>query len=277
MTVQILNFFHKKGYRRLLASVAAWAYRAKGYRNVKTKYHPELRAYEYQVDGTTFLSTGPGWAYSHAYLANLLRETFCNQYWPQAGDCVIDIGAGFGEETVVYATLVGPQGKVHALEANPVTYAGLKYVCDQNHFYWAKPYHLAVYKTDGEVTIEDDEENYLVNTINTSSATKHGSVVKAVTLDTLVRENGITRIDLLKANIEGAEKFLIEGMNESIRLVRHACISCHDFRHVYHNHGEFYMTKQQIVAFFEAHGFEVTIRNTGNHVTDDYVYARNIR
>jgi len=275
MTVQILNFLHRKGYQRLLAWMTRFVYRVKGYRSVKAKYHPEFRAYEYKVEGTTFLSIGPGWAYNSQYLADLLRETYCNQYWPRSGDCIVDIGSGLGEEVVVYATLVGPQGKVHALEANPVTYGGLKYMCEQNHFGWVRPHHLAIYKTDGEVTIEDDEENYLVNTINTNS--KGGSVVKAVSLDTLVREHNITRIDFLKSNIEGAEQFLIEGMKDSIHLVRHVCISCHDFRHIYHSHGEFYMTRQKVTTFFKAHGFEITMRNTGNHVVDDYVYARNVR
>ena len=194
---------------------------------------------------------------------------------PKQGDYVIDLGAGLGEETVIYAILVGKTGKVHSLEANPSTYAGLKYMCEQNKFTWVSPHHLAIFNTDGEVTIEDDDENYLTNTINANNKKSEGVRVKAKTLDSLVRDNGITRIDFLKSNIEGAEQFMIEGMKESIKIIRHLCISCHDFRHTQHNHGEFYMTKSKITAFLKANGFEVTTRSTGDALVDDYVYGRN--
>jgi FkbM family methyltransferase len=274
VTVAILNYFHRKGFRRFLAAVIGQVYKLKGYKGVITAYHPPFRAYEYVVGGTSFMSLGPGWAYSFDYLKQALVETYCHSYLPQPGDCIVDIGAGLGEETVICASLVGPTGRVHALEANPVTFAGLKYLCERNRFNWVTPHNLAIYNADGEVTIEDDEENYLVNTIGTSNQSKNSFTVQARTLDTLVKENGITCIDFLKSNIEGAEQFLIEGMKDSIHLIKNLCISCHDFRHVYHNHGEFYMTKDKVSAFLKAHGFEIEVRHTGNRVVDDFIYAR---
>jgi FkbM family methyltransferase len=193
---------------------------------------------------------------------------------PKPGDCVIDLGAGLGEETVIYALLIGNGGKVHALEANPTTYAGLKFMCMQNQFNWVTPHHLAIYNADGEVTIEDDDQNYLGNTINAQTS-KQGFRVAAKTLDTLVRDQGITKIDFLKSNIEGAEQFLIEGMKDSVKILRNVCISCHDFRHNDHKHGEFYLTKNKVISFLANNGFEVSTRNTGNSLIDDYVYGRN--
>lgn len=277
MTIQVLNYLHKKGYRKLLAGICQAAYFLKGFGYVKSAYHPAFRAYEYKVKGTVFMSLGPGWAYHAQYLKNALLETYNFNYEPKQGDCIVDIGAGLGEETVVYAELVGEKGKVHALEANPSTHAGLAYMCKQNNFKWVVPHNLAIYKSDGEVTIEDDEENYLTNTIQAATSGNPGFTVKAKSLDSFVKENGIDRIDFLKSNIEGAEQYLIEGMKESIKIIRNFCISCHDFRHVYHNHGEFYMTKDKIKTFLEENAFEVTMRNTGNRVVDDYIYARNTR
>lgn len=275
MTVKLLNFLHDHGYRSLLARLSQQVYRFKGYKGATAAYHPEFRAYEYRVEGKTFLSNGPGWSYSSAYLEKMLRDGFCYAYWPKPGDCVIDIGAGLGEETVVYAKLVGAHGSVYALEANPVTFAGLNYLCKKNGFTSTTPLNLAIYNADGEVTIEDDNGNYLTNTIGSEDKTKASFTVKAKTLDALVKENAIQHIDFLKSNIEGAEQFLIEGMKDSVRLIRNLCISCHDFRHVYHNHGTFYMTREKIITFLQAHDFEITTRQTGNRVVDDYVYARN--
>jgi FkbM family methyltransferase len=274
MTVSILNFIHRLGLRRLLAVICQVMYFLKGYGYVPARYHSEFRAYEFKVRGIVFLSLGPGWAFSTEYLTNALRETYCFQYMPKEGDCIVDIGSGLGEEVVIYALLAGKTGSVHAMEANPRTYIGLKYMSDKNQFGQVSVHHLAIYNCDGEVTIDDDENNYLGNTIN-SGKSEH--TVKATTMDTFVKVNKIRQIDFLKSNIEGSEQYLIEGMRESISIIRNFCISCHDFRHVHHNHGEFYMTKEKVRLFLEANGFSVTTRNTGNRVIDDYIYAVNNR
>lgn len=252
-------------------------YFLKGFGYVKVRYHSAFRAYEYRVRGVVYLSRGAGWAYSFEYLKNLLIDNYCYHYLPKQGDCVVDIGSGLGEEVVIYAVLVSKQGSVHALEANPSTQAGLKYMCEENKFSWVTPHHIAIYNEDSEVTIEDDEENYLTNTINIRDSQQRGFPVKAKTLDTLVRENNIEKIDFLKANIEGAEQYLIQGMQKSFPIIRNICISCHDFRHVYHNHGEFYVTKQKVKNFLEENGFEIMVRNTGNVVVDDFIHAKNTR
>lgn len=275
--VQLLNFFHRKGFHRLLCFACQIGYLLKVRRFVKVRYHSIFRAYEFRVKGLSYLSAGPGWAYSFDFLKKMVQDSFCYLYMPKPDDCIIDIGAGLGEETVIYAMLVGSGGEVHALEANPLTYSGLSYLCDRNNFTWVKPHHLAIYKSEGEVTIEDDENNYLTNTINSRMSDKSGFVVRAESLDTFVKKNGIKKIDFLKSNIEGAEQFLIQGMVESAVIIKNLCISCHDFRHNYHNHGEFYMTKQKVKSFLEKQGFEVTMRNTRNRVIDDYIYAKNIR
>lgn len=275
MILQILLYLHRKNFKRLLNISSTIAYFLKGFGYVQSAYHSSFRGYSYRVKGVTYLSSGPGWAYSYDYLKRMLMDTYNHEYTPKAGDSIVDIGAGLGEETVIYSMLVGANGKVHALEANPITHSGLQFMCEQNRFIQTMPHNIAIYNIDGEVTIEDDEENYLTNTINVASSEISNNKVRAVTLDTLVKENNITCVDFLKSNIEGAEQYLIEGMKDSVSIVRNVCISCHDFRHVYHNHGEFYMTKQKVKSFLEAHGFEITLRQTGYCVVDDFIYAQN--
>jgi hypothetical protein len=90
----------------------------------------------------------------------------------------------------------------------------------------------------------------------------------------LVKENCIDRIDFLKLNIEGAEQFLLRGSDEYIGIVKNLCISCHDFRQNYHQHGEFYVTRERVRTFLASKGFEITSRNTGNVVVDDFLYAK---
>lgn len=273
--IKLLNYLHKRHFHFLLNIISNAFYFIRGFGWVSAKYHPRFRAYEYKIEDITYLSMGPGWAYSFPYLKELTLSTYNYFYTPKEGDTVVDIGAGLGEESIVYAQLVGNSGKVYPIEANPKTSAGLLYLFEKNDFENTYPKNFAIYNNNEYIFIEDDEENYLVNTIGTDSKGKNRYQVEAKTLDQFVKENEIPQIDFLKSNIEGAEKFLIEGMGEAVKLVKNICISCHDFRHVYHNHGEFYMTKDKIRIFFENNGFEVRVRNTGNKVTDDYIYGVN--
>lgn len=273
MILRLLNFLDRTPFKRILLPLISLGYWSKGFGFVRARYHPAFRAYQYKVKGTTYMSAGPGWAYSFGYLENSLKNSYCHDYLPKKGDCVVDIGAGLGEETVIYAQLVGDSGKVFAVEANPTVFEGLNFMCLQNKFHWVHPRNVAVYKSDGFVLIEDDKESYLKNTINSSTP---GSVkVPARTFDSIIKENGISTIDFLKVNIEGAEQFLILGMSQSAGIIRNLCISCHDFRQNFHNDGEFYLTKQKVTDFLKSSGFEVKLRNTGNPLVDDYVYARN--
>jgi FkbM family methyltransferase len=271
--IRLLNFLHRNGFYDLLTIISRLAYASKG-RNVQVRYHQDFRGYEYREDMVSYISLGPGWAYGFDYLLGIAKETYNYYYMPKAGDVVFDIGAGLGEESVVYSQLVGPTGHVHAFEANPITCRGLKFMCEKNNFNWTSPHNLAIYNSNGEVVIEDDFENYLVNTIHGDTSTT-GMKVRAITFDSFINQNSIKRVDFLKCNIEGAEQFLIEGMEKSLPMIHHLCISCHDFRQVYHQHGEFYMTREKVINFLKSRGFEVKTRETDNRVTNDYVYARN--
>ncbi len=273
--VKILNHLHTSGYYRFLSILCSIVYFVKGNGFVKVKYIQSFRAYECRIKGISYLTPGPGWAYSYGYLSSLLASTYSYYYHPKLGDTAVDIGAGLGEESIVLAQLIGPSGMVVAVEANPITHQALEYACIRNNFGWVKVINVALFKMDDEVTIEDDAESYVGNTVNTTGG-KNTFKVRAITLDTLVETTNITRIDFLKLNIEGAEQFLLEGSQKSIQLVKNACISCHDFRHVYHQHGEFYVTHEKIKSFLISSGFEVITRNTGNVVVDDFVYAKRI-
>lgn len=264
---------HERQWYRLLSQICQGVYAVKGHKGVKVKFLPEYRAYSFVSGEGTYLSMGPGWAYDANFLYNALIDTYNFYYRPKRGDCILDLGAGLGEETVVYAKLVGNEGKVVAVEANPTTFGGLQYLCKENNFSWVTPLNVAIYDDEGMVAIEDDPMNYLTNTISHQGARQ----VRAITMDGLVQQQGLTQIDFLKSNIEGAEQYLTSGMKGAIDKVRHACISCHDFREIFHGHGRFYVTKRIVTEFLQDHGFAINTRHTGNRVIDDYVYGTNKR
>jgi FkbM family methyltransferase len=272
MTLKFINFLHRRRLYLLLGVICTLGYLLKSLRWAAIRYHKNFRAYEIRLSGTSYLVTGMGWVVDYRYLLNILKNTFCHFYLPKEGDTVIDLGAGLGEESLVFSKLVGPTGTVHSVEANQVVYRGLNYMCTRNELKNVRSHNLAIYDSEGEILIGDDPENYLVNSI--APMGNKGQKVRATTLDRFVAENQISHIGFLKVNIEGAEQYLINGARESIQKVRHLCISCHDFRHRNNQHGEFYVTRQKITEFLVGNGFLIDQRHSGDDVIDDYVYAQ---
>ena len=153
------------------------------------------------------------------------QEIWGAVYSPRAGDTVIDVGAGIGNEIYYYSQKVGRKGKVVAIEAHPETFACLQKFCELNHLENVIPLHVAVGDQDGSVLI-DDRSDHVANSI---MGTTTGAMVPLKTLDSIVDTLKLEKIDFLKMNIEGAERLAIEGMNGCMSRVDALCISCHDF------------------------------------------------
>jgi FkbM family methyltransferase len=196
------------------------------------------------------------------------------EYIPQAGDVVFDIGAGVGAEMLLFSRLVGPSGRVVSVEAHPRTYRRLVDLCKANGLPNVTPLQVAVSDADGAVAISD-LDHHLRNTV--LEADGAGIEVPARRIETLAGELGIDRIDLLKMNIEGAERQAIQGMGGVLATTRHVCISCHDF--LADDGGpEELRTKSFVHDFLVERGFRVITRDEAPESwTRDYVYAVNTR
>lgn len=148
-----------------------------------------------------------------------------HEYTPMAGDIVIDVGAGIGEDAVVLSRLVGPEGRIHAIEAHPGTFACLASTVERSGLTNVDTYQLAIAEQDGTVSISDDS-NHLANSIVGGG---NGVAVEAQSLDHFIERSAHPVIDLLKMNIEGAERGAMLGLNRQAGKVRRLAISCHDF------------------------------------------------
>jgi FkbM family methyltransferase len=200
------------------------------------------------------------------------RDIFLHGYRPQPGDTVFDVGAGIGAETLLFSRLVGRAGRVVSLEAHPRTYERLARLCKVNRLTNVTPVQAAASNADGEVVVTDLDQ-YLQNRIVDPG--RGGITVRGRRIDTLARELGIATIDLLKMNIEGAERLAIEGLDGIIGSTRHVCISCHDF--LADDAGsEQLRTKAIVREFLLDHGFRVTTRDDASEPwTRDYLYGVN--
>jgi FkbM family methyltransferase len=266
----ILKNLEKRGYYRLLSMVVWVMYRIKGKKIRSVKFLKELNVWEFEIGNDFFYSSGPGWVYDYDYLLQEFSTHLGFHYLPKDGDCVIDVGAGVGEELMIFSKRVGDSGRVFAIEAHPKTFKALEYNRDRNKLKNTELLNFAIADAPGHIFIEDTQDS-LGNKVSKEQNTNTFRV-EAITIKQLVDRFEIDRVDFMKVNIEGAEQLLVKGIGSAIHKIRNVAISCHDFR--YQNEGvEFFKTKKIILEFLRASDFECVIRNTGNPLLDDYVYA----
>ncbi len=145
------------------------------------------------------------------------------------GSMAIDVGANLGEWTVPLARTVGAVGRVIAAEPAPRSAAALKATLDANALRQADVVPCAVSDHDGcaEFAVP------LVTSARTDTGTARlGPVgagyerlnVSLRRLDSLVAERGLDRVDLIKIDVEGHERQVLDGAETILRRHRPALV-----------------------------------------------------
>jgi FkbM family methyltransferase len=198
-----------------------------------------------------------------------LQDTWCFEYKLRPGDLIVDIGAGVGDDVVFFSQLVGPTGRVIAVEPNPRIFRCLEKTVKANKLSNVAAVNMAICDHDGDILIED-RYDHLSNRIDVESGVK----VKATTLDNLILELGTTDPDLIKINAEGAETAILRGATQSLKSKAHWAISCHDF--IAHLPGfEASATHADVIARLSQIGLEMLpARVDARPWIPFYVYAR---
>ena len=144
-------------------------------------------------------------------------------------------------------------------------------MCEKNRLENVTLVQAAVVDQEGEVQLSDVDGHEANGIIGVDS----GIRVTGTTLDHLFRSLGLSRVDLLKMNIEGAERLALSGMGEMAQKTRNVCISCHDFLANDGGPNEL-RTKADVVTFLKQNGFVVVLRESdGRCNVRDYVYGLN--
>jgi FkbM family methyltransferase len=133
------------------------------------------------------------------------------------GDYVIDAGGCWGDTALYFANEVGEDGKVFAFEFIP---------SNLDIFYKNLALNPAMEKRVSVVKrpvweISEETMYYIDNGPGSRvSKEKEGSyngIVTSLSIDDLVSENYIPRIDFIKMDIEGAEPYALKGAIETIK------------------------------------------------------------
>ncbi|MDD5146085.1 MAG: FkbM family methyltransferase [Candidatus Pacebacteria bacterium] len=159
------------------------------------------------------------------------------------GDYVIDAGANIGMFSIYASKKVGSSGKVFSFEPISETQKLLKRNIEINEIKNVEIIPFALGDKDGELSFSIFPES-----LECSSAffDNEGGLEKAhqISLDQFVKENNISKIDFIKADIEGMEKSLLVGASETIKKFKPKLSLC-----TYHRLGDRELFEKMIKDF----------------------------
>lgn len=160
----------------------------------------------------------------------LIPELFHRKVTAERGDVVLDLGGNIGTTALLFAQRVGPSGRVYAFE--PIVHE----LCEKNVRRNGADNVTVVPCGVGDrnVRVEFEVSDFCIdscvtgaNTRATAQAVAAGTAKLArkvqaelVRLDDWMRTIDLSRVDLIKMDIEGAEESAIQGARDLIARFR---------------------------------------------------------
>jgi len=152
----------------------------------------------------------------------------------EPGDFVIDGGACTGDTALFFAHSAGKKGKVYSFEFVPANLNILQQNIDLNpslkenislvkHPLWSKGGIPVYYEAEGPGT-----------RVSMEKISEKANVVNTATIDELVNEGKIEKVDFIKMDIEGAETEALKGAEKTIRKFKPKLAIC-----LYHSEKDF--------------------------------------
>ena len=134
---------------------------------------------------------------------------------------VLDIGANVGYYALLAARLLNGTGKVIAVEPYSENFKLLSLGIRANGYANVIAVQKALSNVTGRTRLFLDARAIVNPSLSQNNvSTKSGSIfVNTVTLDSLIRDLAVEKIDVMKIDVEGAEGLVFEGGRKTLRSV----------------------------------------------------------
>lgn len=175
------------------------------------------------VDVTEFTTRG-------LYFGGSLYEPATTRYIREhlrVGDVFFDVGANHGYFTLLAAATVGPVGQVFAFEPNPPVFDQLtRHVAINSFESFVVPLQVALGQRDtsGKLYVSQTSSNSGLSSLspspkslNDGCLSRNGTTDVVInTFDGQLAASGLDHVDLVKIDVEGAERDVVQGMAVSL-------------------------------------------------------------
>lgn len=201
------------------------------------------------------------------------------------GTIALDVGANIGYFTLLLSRLVGKKGKVIAFEPSEFAYGLLKENIKVNYLKNIIVYQQAVSDAAGETNFFEGPKGYEVYNSFSSPVAKGSEgihftqrKVRVDTIDNILDKLGISQVDFVKIDVEGAELKVIRGMKNTVRNNQQIKLLFEASRSLCANFG---YSLKELVNEIEMTGFHCQYLDQWGHLheidwTDPLWYGGNI-
>jgi FkbM family methyltransferase len=169
------------------------------------------------------------------------------------GSVVLDVGANFGQMTLIFADLVGEHGTVFSFEADDFIFGILEKNIVVKKIQNIIPISKAVYNTNGETMffpIPDFKRFGSYGSYGLSPQAKEGRTVSTITIDSL---NITDPISFIKVDVQGSDLFALQGAVKTINRFRMPII----FEYEAQFQDEFNTCWQDYIDFIEQINYKI--------------------
>lgn len=175
------------------------------------------------------------------------RNAYYTPNLPKDVKCIVDVGANVGASVLFWKSIY-PNAEIHCFEPIESNFEVLKKNCDQFKNVYA--YNEALGDADGEITFihspaANNEGGWSVFQRGASGA-EQKITLKIRESGKRLSELGVTQIDVLKVDTEGAERAIIKGLGLS--LLKNSRYLCGEL------HGE---NDFELLSYLENNGFAI--------------------
>jgi len=120
------------------------------------------------------------------------------------------VGANIGYLTYFFCRRVGQYGQVYSFEPDVANFRELSTNVQRNRIVFCHPLQVAVGAADGAVSFAPGLNGHI------APESRSLPTCPLVSLDSFVRREGITHVDLVKIDVEGWELDVLEGMRQML-------------------------------------------------------------
>ena len=183
------------------------------------------------------------------YLSTIYREYCKDGFEAERDNVVLDVGASMGWFTIPATLKVGGTGMVIAVEPEPTNLAFLKVNVSKldnvllvEKCVWNRKGKIKLFAGPTTLTHSVIRPHFKSNYV----------WVQADTLDNIVSELGVDKVDFIKIDVEGAELEVLEGAERVLKNAKRVAVAA------YHARGE-KQTWPEVKRVLEQKGFKTEI------------------
>lgn len=178
---------------------------------------PSLRTvtrygYRFTVD----LSDFNGWAlyfgFENKSHDQLLEECYL-------GNVILDVGANIGVTAIRMSAAVGSGGKIYAFEPDPANFSRCAHHVTTNSMTNIEIFQLGLGEISGELVLGFGKPDHC-GTKRIVPSGSNGQRIHVTTIDEFVSEKAISRLDLIKIDVEGFEYSVLRGASDTLSKYR---------------------------------------------------------